>query len=279
MKKLFLRFTALLIISATATYGQTTLPYYTGFDNAAQQAGWQEFRKGVTSVSHWSIGAIGHSAPNQLSHDYPVGGSATDTVIDWYVSPPFHFYGGGHIDSLQVNLFSITGNHTAADQCQLYLLAGSPDPDLADSMTLLADLTAMASSANVWVDTGSFLIPPTQGSSYIAIKYRATNDWFVPNLDDIHLSGDTATSVRSNTPEDDKISLFPNPASQTISLSLPDSKLRTLILTDVYGRCIRKMKAGKTEASLDISGLAKGAYCITVVQDGKTIKAMNWIKN
>src|SRR5688572_18629963 len=98
-------FTSALLILACLlheSFAQTTLPYYSGFDNAAEQSGWVTFRKGSTANGAWSVASFGaYSAPNSLSHNYPVGGSTpTD---DWRVSPGFNFSNGGMIDSIRHN--------------------------------------------------------------------------------------------------------------------------------------------------------------------------------
>lgn len=79
------------LISFTAR-AQTPLPYMTGFDNSAEQAGWQAFKTGIDSFGQWGIASFQvASSPNCLYHDYPVGSSGSDSVIDWYVSPLFDF--------------------------------------------------------------------------------------------------------------------------------------------------------------------------------------------
>lgn len=280
MKKALLQIFApfiIILLSAGLISAQTTLPYYSGFDNAAQQAGWQQFTKGATGYFPWSVGAGGYSLPNALSHDYPVGNPGTDTVVDWYVSPPFHFYGGGHLDSLKVNLYSITGTHTAQDHFGIYYLTGSPDPALADTVVLLAELTNWASSSNNWRDTGAFSIPAYNGSTYIAFKYIATNDWFIPNIDNINITGDTVNSVQQPNAAAN-ILIFPNPASKTLSISSPDAQPRSLLIYDAHGRTLREFHVRTLNATFDISGLAAGAYFIALQQEGKTIKTMSWLK-
>lgn len=280
MKKTLLHLFLLLFCSLSTVSvinAQTTLPYYSGFDNAPEQAGWQQFTKGATGYFPWDL-AAGYSAPNAISHDYPVGNPGTDTVTDWYVSPPFHFYGGGHLDSLKINLYSITDTFTAQDHFGIYYLTGSPDPALADTVVLLADLTAWASSSNNWRDTGGFAIPPYNGSTYIAFKYIATNDWFVPNVDNINITGDTVNSVNGPAAYTNNIKLFPNPSSGTLNLQMPDNKPSVITLSDAYGRSIRRQEVQALNTSLDISGLANGTYFITVFRDAQAIKTLTWVK-
>lgn len=76
------------LIVSVAFSQSLSLPYYTGFDSISEQAGWQEFRLGVLSLTKWSYSTNFCSAPNSLFHGYNVSGSATDTVEDWFVRPP-----------------------------------------------------------------------------------------------------------------------------------------------------------------------------------------------
>ncbi len=280
MKNTLLHFFLLFSFSLAGSVvsAQTTLPYYSGFDNTTEQAGWQQFTKGAAGYFPWSVGGGGFSAPNALSHDYPVGNPGTDTVTDWYVSPPFHFYGGGHLDSLKVKLYSITDTFTAQDHFGIYYLTGSSDPALADTVVLLADLTNWASSSNNWRDTGGFAIPPYNGSTYIAFKYIATNDWFVPNIDNINITGDTANSVTGPTVYADGIKLFPNPSSGTLNLQMPDNKAFIITISDAYGRCVSKQEVHALNTSLDISTLARGTYFVTVFGNSNPIKTLSWVK-
>ena len=104
MKKIF-TILSFILVACIYCKAQTPLPYYTGFDNAAQKAGWLDFRKGFLSPSDWTYNSFSaFSAPNSLHHDYPVGSANTDTTLDWFVSPAFNFSSGGMIDSIRVNI-------------------------------------------------------------------------------------------------------------------------------------------------------------------------------
>ena len=279
MKTLIFQLITLLVAFAPCfSIAQTALPYYTGFDSPSQQAGWQQFREGTASPENWSVVSGGTSAPMMLSHDYPVGNTSTDTVLDWYVSPPFDFSDGGHIDSLKIKLYSITGNTTADDHFGIYLLQDAANPEIATSVTLLADLTHMASDSTIWRDTGNFAIPAIPGTCYIALKYRATNDWFVPDIDNIHISG-AATSVTNANKAANEISLFPNPATNTINLRFPDEKGRKLFLYNAIGICVKEQGTNATNMSFDISALPAGAYYIAILQGGNRVNTVTWLKN
>lgn len=206
MRSFFLTFIALPIL----TDAQTPLPYASGFDNGAQQAGWAQYRTGHLSNYDWVITSAGSvSAPNHLWHDYPVGGAATDTVQDWYVSPPFDFSAGASL-TLKVNVYSITGSSLPSDALRIMLLTGSNDPDEA-AVSLLADLTPLVTSSGDFTQIPAVTIPPTAGTSYIAFYYQATQNWFTPGIDDIaitaapigigeHANDALTVSLRSGAP-------------------------------------------------------------------------------
>ena len=84
----FVRITfATFLFSVTLSFlnAQTPLPYYTGFDNATEQAGWVEYDLGVTSTYPWEFyNSSAYSAPTCLRRDYPVGG--TQVTDGWFVS-------------------------------------------------------------------------------------------------------------------------------------------------------------------------------------------------
>lgn len=87
-----------------------------------------------------------------------------------------------------------------------------------------------------------------------------------------------ATSVRNMVPGAEQILVFPNPASETLNIVMADDKARSLLLYDTYGRCIRRVGINTRQATLDISGLAKGTYFMAILQDHRTIKTLTWTK-
>lgn len=195
MKKNLLLFIS--SVMTTCAWAQTALPYNTGFDNAQGTAGWQKFRKGYASPMDWNIGGCfaAPTAPNCMGHDYPVGGAPTK-VVDWYVSPPFNLSGGGMVNSVDIKVFAMTGSADANDHFGMYLLTGSADPATA-TVTMIVDLTSHASSTAVWKTMTNYPIAATPGTSYIAFKYTAKDNWFVPSVDELKISG-TGTSVCNN---------------------------------------------------------------------------------
>jgi hypothetical protein len=232
------------------------------------------------SIDPCTIDCSHISPPNTLTHDYPVGASSLDTTIDWYISPGFHFPSGGRIDSVKVNVFDIIGAATTVDSFVIYLLVGSRDPRIATKIRLV-NLTNLASNDTSFIDTGNFIIPPVAGSSYVAFKYQATNDWFIPQLDNIHISGNVSTALdetkmHHNTAEivaDNrflKVSLHDNSASY-FSVSMMDMAGRVVLNKDYF--------VGQT-AAFDISTLPTAQYIVRVISNEKecTVKKISIIR-
>jgi hypothetical protein len=73
----FILVSIFLINGIGSGFSQVELPYFTGFDNDSQTAGWQDYRLGAESEFYlWATSSASpFSAPNSLNHTYPVGGS------------------------------------------------------------------------------------------------------------------------------------------------------------------------------------------------------------
>jgi len=241
----------------------------------AQRNGWQYFRKGYISTSDWSIISYNpYSTPNCLSHDYPVGSSSADTTIDWFVSPGFDFTTGGKIDSLKAKIYSITGSATPVDEIGFYLLNGSSDPSMASSVILLAELKSLVSSMDVWRDTGNIVIPHTSGISYIGIKYRATNNWFVIYLDNIHFSKNP-NGINETSAVNDHMILYPNPAFDKMNISFTGNGIRKVEIsfTNALGQNVltKQIDNKINQTGIDISQLSAGSYFVRAITDTKMI--------
>ena len=74
---------------------QVDLPYYTGFDDATERAGWRIYRTGENALANWSIGTVGGFSPtSSVNHDYAPSTGA-GLADDWFVSPGFLIPAGG----------------------------------------------------------------------------------------------------------------------------------------------------------------------------------------
>lgn len=265
-----------LTICSTTALAQVPLPYSTGFDNSAQQAGWVEFRKGTLSNYSWDISAgQSVSAPYALWHDYPVGGNATDTVQDWFVSPPFDLSQGGSV-SLSVQVYSIIGSTTPADQLKVFLLTGSNDPAVATSITELADLTGLVASTDDFNSVGPFNIPPVNGNAHIAFFYRATNNWFTIRVDDVSVTSEPF-AVEEHTTGSDPLELFPNPTTGLLNVRTNAQEMNAAVhITDAEGKTDKVMRS--QQGMVDVSALPAGRYLLRI-NEGERTRRASFIKH
>ncbi|GAA4464953.1 hypothetical protein GCM10023093_16330 [Nemorincola caseinilytica] len=253
---------------------QTPLPYYTGFNNATERAGWAQFAKGNMTSETWNYGpwsSLSSSPYLLVSPNAEFNSSAmTDTIDQWMVSPPFYFTSGGHIDSMSIAVFGATGTAQPTDSIVVYLLKGSQNPSLATSRTRLANLTTMAKGFGLSMrDTGNFVIPPTSGSSYIAFRYYGIYDWFQVYIDSVYISANAPTGITELPADAGIFSLYPNPAAGAVSLQFAAgmSGSATVDIVNMLGQVAlsQKIEDISRTATIDIAHLPAGIYhaCIT----------------
>lgn len=259
MKKTLLYFALLIICEAKA---QTPLPYQTGFDSQQQQTGWTQYRKGyVSQFQEWDFDNFQSFSPtNSLVHYYPVGGS--DTLDDWFVSPPFDLSGGGTLDSLRYYFSGFGVPNDLIDKVYVYLLNGSADPELATAQLELHRFDAANyQNDNTWRLLNPVILPPEPGSSYLAFRYVTVNNWLDVRFDNIAISGIGSASFEEPGVSD--MYLFPNPADQNFSLITNGTGFQELSLYDATGRKVveQVVEAG----NIDCSWLQPGSYHYTIV--------------
>jgi len=210
MKKGILILSFAFVVCSTIE-AQLILPYETGFDNVAEQTDWVQYRKGaISQFEEWGYeNAQAYSAPSCLIHYYPVGGTIAQD--DWFVSPAFTIANGGALDSLRYH-FAGFGVPQAEDTVSVYLLNGSPDPDLATSASVLVQFTgANYQNDNTWRLLNSIALPAQAGNSYIAFRYKTINNWLDVRFDNVGISRITGVGVDETSLQ--TIHVFPNPVS------------------------------------------------------------------
>ncbi len=236
------------------------LPYYTGFDNAQEQAGWNQFRHGDEVNYEWSVGGGGFSNPNCLSHDYNVGGGPDEVVVDWYVSPAIDISNAAHL-SLKVK--SSGFSTPTVDNCEVYYGIGNQDPG--DGFFTLLTNISVATPQFEWIDFAAD-IPATGDEVYIAIKYKTIGAaWMTYSIDDINLESVTGVDeTPALVSAENSISVFPNPAKDFLRVSLPSSSTcDKLEIYNLFGQVICSFSNLKNSTLvIETSSLEGGVYFI-----------------
>ena len=248
-------FTILLCIFITDfVFSQgLALPYYTGFDSPSEQAGWQQYRTGFLSLSDWGMGGGNAvSPPNTLAHDYNVGGSSSDTVVDWFVSPALNFTSAGQI-SLKV--YPSGFSTPFPDSFEIWFGTDNPNP-ATGNFVLVGNLSYMM-PRYVWLDT-TINIPFSSDSGYIALKYKTIGAyWSTYSIDNITI--DIPTSIKDNSMKTE-LEIFPNPVKSIMNIRINSNDDSKVILYNSLGEKIIERPLNNKINALDLSAYSNGIY-------------------
>jgi hypothetical protein len=164
---------------------QTALPYYSGFDNASQKAGWTEYVKGGSLTVGWQYVNFNSYSPGTCLHTIY---STFEDLDNWFVSPSFSIPSGGNLDSIRY-LFNGLSQPGINDSICLYLLNGSQDPSFANKVLLFDFRGSEVINDNVYRKKSNLNLPAFSGLSYFAIRYKCEQSvWLEPQFDNISIS-------------------------------------------------------------------------------------------
>ena len=116
------------------------LPYETGFDTPQEKAGWQSYQTGNSSTTSWGYQNVGaFTAPTCVYHDYNVGASGTDTLIDWFVSPPINL---SQLAKITLFIQNAGFSQPFPDSIEVLFSSDVPDPETGNYV-LIGNLSYM----------------------------------------------------------------------------------------------------------------------------------------
>lgn len=241
------------------------LPYSNSFSNATERNELTVVRKGVASSSTWNLG---NSTILYASHDYPVGGSSTDTVSDWLFTPPIKIV-NGTILSFKYYVYGITGSATADDEFSVWYGKNSKDPDNG-TYVKIADLTNKISTSTAWKDTSGINLPFASDTGYVVFRYRATNNWFTLGLDSIVIK-ETLTGVIPIEYISNEDKFYPNPSTGIINFIYGVDVLQTEVMS-INSRLLGTFDANDiNNGSLDLSSVGPGVYILRIITTTGTL--------
>lgn len=164
---------------------------------------------------------------------------------------------------LPVSLTSLAVRHLASDR---YILEWATASEVNNDYYTIA----LSTDGTSFIKTGTVKSLNFLGSSY-AYEFRGLPaDLFYVRLSQTDLDGRTTdlgvVAVRQKN-KSGEIRIFPNPAKDQVTLSIPLSDDTTAAgIYDICGRLIvsQQLPAGQTECRIDISGLPAGIYALRV---------------
>ncbi len=208
---------AFLLICSLNVRSQTTLPYFTGFDNSTQQLGWTQYKKAGIITGGWQyMTPNAYTAPTALYQIY----SPSENLDNWFVSPGFSIPASGNMDSIRY-MFNGLSTPSINDTIALYILNGSQDPSLA-TKTLLFDIRGIDYvNDGIYRKKINLALPAGPGSSYFAIRFKCDQGvWLETRFDNLKISGFGNVPVAS-------FSMTSNPVCKGQSIIFTDMSTNT----------------------------------------------------
>lgn len=238
-----------------------SLPYSSGFDTPSEMAGWQQYRTGFLSNYAWSNSGGGFFSMC-ISHDYNVGGAQTDTVVDWYVSPPLNFTSEG---TLAVKVLTSGFSTPFPDNFEVLFGTNIQDPALS-SFTVIANLSYMQPQFQ-WLDT-IVNIPFVSDSGYIAFKYKTIGAaWSTYAFDNVVIDL-SPVSVGENQNTIKTLNCYPNPFNESTSIELPQDLRNSKLTVHIYDTMGKEIKSTEYVNARKIlirkEGLPEGVYFVKI---------------
>jgi hypothetical protein len=233
---------------------------------------------------------------------YNVDGNTINEEISDYFDPAYTFT-ILNFTSAPDNLFAATASYfDVVDQADRWLVspsidltdaeadvvlsfgAASGDVNFLESYEVLVSTTGNAVGDFTSVltvtdeaapaDDASFTTRTVNLTSYIGqtiyIAFRQTStDEFLLFFDDISVVSNTTAGLNDKALT--KLSVYPNPANDIVTIAAGDALVNNVSIVDINGRTVKSVKFdGLANTQVNVSDLAKGVYVMTISSDKGT---------
>ena len=109
----------------------------------------------------------------------------------------------------------------------------------------------------------------TAGTYYARVYPSSSSQWNATNCYTLRVNLGTA-SREEELITGKLVSVFPNPVSKTVNISIPDIQgIADIRVFDIYGKLMQQRSSGQMNTQLDLSSLSPGIYVIKVMNNGK----------
>ena len=218
-------------------------------------APWIEYN--VTGPQIWVVDSIHGVGATPCAKMSGYSGSNIENE-DWLISPPMNFNNYINESMSFQSAYKYAG--PALDLMISNDYDGSSDPTLFN----WTPLTATWSPGNwVWTPSGTVDLSQTTGSSvYIGYRYMSTTSaastW---EVDDILITGDMPVGI--STPDETRtIQVYPNPASDKVTITFGDNLQKEVMVRSVIGSLIYSTSTSSNSITINLANFAQGIYFI-----------------
>ena len=232
------------------------------------------------------LGGISNAGQGyEVGHIFDIFTSATiygiDAIINATSEP------GGEIFMKLYSIDPATGNFVFVDESAPYILTQS---DLGQKISLpLATPILLNANESYLAMVGSYgdggatndLVTASSGASEPQTSYYfdyTDNTWYYTTSNVmVRMNFDPALSIE-NISQETGISLFPNPASNEITVEVVKEITATLSILDSKGMLLGSYMLNGLSQSIDITNLSDGIYFI-LLSDGKSTSTRKFVVN
>lgn len=169
-------------------------------------------------------------------------------------------------DPAPINNFAhLNSSMVISDSVNWIRIAGSIIADSAYQYVMLG---------NFFDDANTTTVPYACGSCLNVQSYYLYDDICVSTDSLLANGGIDALSCTVSVPEfssEDKMSIFPNPSSDFVSISFQDNQRSELVLMDVFGKTVYSEQVNNlSSTTIDLSSYPKGMYVLKIINQKRT---------
>ena len=175
---------------------------------------------------------------------------------DWFITPPITIENG-----TKFSFWARSANNSYGLE---QFCVGVSEDDY--TYTYIAGSSSSSISAPVeWKQFIYDLSEYAGQTLYLAIMC-VSNDVFAFFIDDIAIG----TNVGVNNINTDNISIYPNPAKDNVSITLPEENAQ-IDIVNVLGQTVKSVNTSSTNETISLEGMEKGMYLFSIRLHDKTI--------
>lgn len=210
------------------------------------------------SNKRWSIASFGGN-----HYAYINGYQATNACDDWLISPSLNF--NDYID--ETLTFMTAKNYTGPDLEVKYSTDYISEAD--PNTGTWTPITAILSPGSwTWTSSGDIDLSGISGTNvHIAFHYISSTDAAAWELDDISITGQTASGI---DPKDNisQVQVSPNPASDYVNLSFINPGRKDIRIMSVTGTQVYSLVTDQETVKIRLDNLSKGVYFVRISEEG-----------
>lgn len=182
---------------------------------------------------------------------------------DWLISPPLNL--GASANELTFWVKSLSNSY-GLENYQVGVYTGTGVPAASSDFTLLPGANNLSAPYPAWELNTFSLDAYANQTVRVGIHCTSVNAYFFM-VDDFKVTTAAVAGLNDNLAS--QLSIFPNPASNVVTISNKnDIFIDRITISDVNDRTVKEVNAGNvTETQVTISDIATGVYMMTIFSD------------